>query len=105
MVVLFFANFFGRVPGDDTSFTYPDSFTAMGFGTRFGLPHETRPYHGRVFQLHELGEAIATYGFPSDDADEDYDGYQHRPFEKYIEVQLWSDEPIRSYLASADESS
>ena len=28
-------------------------------------------------------------------------GYQNRPFEKYIEVQLWSDEPVRAFLNSA----
>jgi hypothetical protein len=27
-----------------------------------------------------------------------YDGYQNRPFEKYLEVQLWSDSPVREFL-------
>jgi hypothetical protein len=86
------------MPAAVTSCTYPDSFTAMGFGSDYGLPSEAKPYHGRVFALADLPSLIARYGLPDDAPDADYDGYQQRPFEKYIEVQLWSDEPVRNFV-------
>jgi hypothetical protein len=76
-----------------TSFTYPDSFTAMGFAPDFGIPYEPRDYHGKVFLLDELEEVIGRHGLPADDPSEPYEGYEQRPFEKYVEVQLWSDVP------------
>jgi hypothetical protein len=51
-----------------------------------------------VFSLAALPSLIARYGLPDDAPDPDYDGYQQRPFEKYIEVQLWSDEPVLEFL-------
>ena len=87
-----------NLPAEVTCFTYPDSFGAMAFGSRFGLPYEPRPHHEQVFKLAQLQEVVALYGLPADEANPVYDGYQHRPFEKYIEVQLWSDEPIRAFL-------
>lgn len=86
------------LPSNLTSVTYPDSFTAMGLGAPFGLVRATRPYHDRVFRVEELPDLIATYGVPVDRVDDAYAGYHRRPFEKYIEVQVWSDEPIRSFL-------
>lgn len=83
-----------RLPAESTSFTYPDSFTAMGFATRFGLPYEARPYHERVFRMDELQGVVDRFGLPADDIDPVYDGYAHRPFEKYVEIQLWSDAPL-----------
>jgi hypothetical protein len=81
------------LPKSATSFTVPDSFTAMGLGQRFGLYVDPRPYHGKVFQLSELREIIERYGMPVDDIG-DYAGYQSAPFEKYIEIQLWEDQPV-----------
>ena len=83
------------LPADQTSFTYPDSFTAMGYPPQFGLPYVERPYHGRAYRIHELPELVSRHGLPADDPSGEYAGYQHKPFEKYIEVQLWADEPIR----------
>lgn len=86
------------LPTEVTSFTYPDSFTAMAFGPQFGLPLQAHPYHERVFRLAELKDVIAQFGLPAGGTEDGYEGYAHRPFEKYIEVQVWSDEPIRSFL-------
>jgi len=83
------------LPRDQTTFTYPDSFTAMGFLPRFGLPYEPRPYHGQVFWLEQLDAVVGRYGLPADDPTDGYAGYERRPFERYVEVQLWADEPIR----------
>jgi hypothetical protein len=89
------------LPFEVTSFTYPDSFTAMGFLPRYGLPYEARPHHQRVFRMDQLLAVIERYGLPADEAEPTYDGYQDRPFEKYLEVQLWSDQPIRELLDSS----
>jgi hypothetical protein len=99
------------LPTDVTSVTACDSFTAMALGPDYGLPLEPRPYHETVFRLEELPGLIATYGFPADDAPDspdagdadvdrsgDYEGYEKRPFEKFVEVQLWSDRPLEGVI-------
>ncbi|MHC1548791.1 hypothetical protein [Phyllobacterium sp. K27] len=83
---------------DIVSATYADSFTAMGFGPLFGLPYEEKVYHNRVFKLADLPGLIAEHGLPADLIDPDYQGYANRPFEKYIEIQIWSDDPVRQFL-------
>jgi hypothetical protein len=88
------------LPTETTSFTYPDSFVSMGLGVGFGLHHSPQPYHGTVFHLSRLGEIVARYGLPEDAAG-GYEGYERQPFEKFIEVQLWSDEPVAAYLTHA----
>jgi len=85
------------LPPDATSVTYPDSFTAMGQGADLGLHHEPRPYHDTVFRLGHLPDLVARYGLPVDEAG-GYEGYAHQPFEKYIEIQLWTDEPVAAHL-------
>ena len=87
-----------ELPTDVTSLTYPDSFEAMGFGPRFGLPYTRKPYHDRAYRLEELAQLVNEHGLPNGAADEDYDGYHLRPFEKFVEVQVWSDEPLRRFL-------
>ena len=82
------------LPDDQTTFTYPDSFTAMGLAPDYNLPYKSRPYHGTVFRKNEIGDVVAEFG-PPDDRIEDFGNYHRRTFEKYIEVQLWSDPPIR----------
>jgi hypothetical protein len=78
------------LPDDATSMTIPDSMTSMGLGGDFGLPVENRPHHGRVFRLSEIAEAVEEFGLP-EDVPGDYAGYQHRSFEIYAEIQVWSD--------------
>jgi hypothetical protein len=91
------------LPDAQTSITYPDSFTAMALAPSYGLPYEPKPYHGRVFRLAELAGLIETHGHPDDSRDEDYATFANRPFERYVEVQLWSDGPVREHLARNDE--
>jgi hypothetical protein len=89
-----------ELPHDQTSFTYPDSGVAMRIGPQFGLPPDPmRPYHERVFLLDELNEVIENYGMPADDAEQPYENYHVRRFERYIEVQLWSDAPVRRFIS------
>lgn len=86
------------LPPTQASITYPDSFTAMGFGAQFGIGHEPTPYHGRVFLLGELPCLVERFGIPDPAWDGDYQAWSTWPAEAYIEVQLWSDEPIADYL-------
>lgn len=79
---------------ESVSITYPDSFVSMGFLPEFGLPHDERPYHGKVFKPSDLPALIAEYGMPSDDYRKDYKNYVNEEFEKFIEVQVWDDSPF-----------
>ncbi|HEY0388128.1 MAG TPA: hypothetical protein VGC71_06800 [Gaiellales bacterium] len=90
-----------ELPPTVTSFTYPDSFTATGLVADYGLPYEPRPYHHRVFLIEQLPDVITQYGLPRDDPAPTYQGYQHRTFEKYIEVQVWSDTPVERFLQAS----
>ncbi|MBV7266417.1 hypothetical protein [Erythrobacter ani] len=84
---------------EQVSFTYPDSFISMRLGAEFGLPPEPlKPYHEKVFLLDELEDVVAEFGLPNGAEDDEYDGYHKREFEKYIEVQLWSDRPVVDIL-------
>jgi hypothetical protein len=87
-----------ELPTEATSITYGDSFAAMALGPEYGLPYEPKPYHHRAFRIEDLDELVATYGMPSAEPDS-YEGYATRPFEHYIEIQLWSDEPVERYLS------
>jgi len=89
------------LPEKSASFTYPDSFISMRFGHEFGLPYEPhQPYHEKVFFLHELADVVAQYGLPDGGVGEDYADYHKRKFEKYIEVQIWTDGPVAEFLQS-----
>jgi hypothetical protein len=93
----------GALPQEATSITYPDSFTAMGLAAEYGLPYEHRPYHDQTFRIDDIPGLVAEYGLPADDPG-DYDGYERRPFERYIEVQLWTDDPVVRYLTAQHSS-
>lgn len=87
------------LPREIASFTYPDSAVSMRLGSDYGLPTDPfEPYHERVFFLDELEGTVAEYGLPDGSADANYEGYHKRKFEKYIEVQVWSDAPVAKYL-------
>ena len=88
------------LPELETSVTYPDSFVSMNSGPELGLPHPKRPYHGRVFTLSELPGLVEKWGLPRDDSTRSDEDYHKGPFEKYVEIQLWSDAPVATYLRS-----
>lgn len=85
-----------HLPAEATSVTWPDSIASMGLLSQYGLATACGPQYGRVFLLDELDELIATHGLPAGDPPISYDGHQHKGFEHFIEVQLWTDEPLRS---------
>ena len=88
------------LPPATSSFTYPDSFVSMRLGPEFGLPPDPpRPYHERVFHMHELQGIVKAYGLPHDETGDDaYSDYHLRDFERYVEIQVWSDETVRAFL-------
>jgi hypothetical protein len=68
------------------SFTYGDTFPAMRYA-------DGKPYRRQVYTLAELPELIACYGLPQDwNADGTYGP------DRYIEAQIWSDEPLKAWL-------
>ena len=88
------------LPRESTSITYPDSFVAMRCGIDFGLPDLDRPYLEQAFFLDELHELVESFGLPDDRPDENYAGYELRDFEKFIEIQVWSDDPVLEFIAT-----
>jgi len=70
------------------SFTYGDLFPAMRV-------LDGRPYRGQVYTLTELPQLIQTYGLP-----QVWNADGQRGPERYIEAQLWSDEPLVTIFES-----
>jgi hypothetical protein len=70
------------------SFTYGDTFPAMRF-------RDGRPYRGQVYVLDELPDLIQSHGLP-----QEWNRDGSRGPERYIEAQVWDDEPIREFLVS-----
>ncbi|MBN1285465.1 MAG: hypothetical protein JXB47_08705 [Anaerolineae bacterium] len=75
-----------RFSADIVSFTYGDTFPAMRLA-------DGRPYRGQVYTLDELTGLVRRCGLPQD---WNADG-SHGP-ERYIEAQVWDDEPLRAFL-------
>jgi hypothetical protein len=70
------------------SFTMGDSFPAMRYG-------DGQPWRGQVYTLDELPEVVELYGLP-----QDWNPDGARGPDRYIEAQVWSDEPLRRWLIS-----
>lgn len=85
--------------------TYADSITALGLGVPLGLPAPNRDHADRVDQAKDLEQLVARFALPCSTVPKDsagYTGYQHLRVDAYIEVQLWSEEPVRSHVARAE---
>ena len=70
------------------SFTYGDSMPTFSPRVK-----DRKEYRKKVYTYDEILDIIARYGLPQDWND---DG-SHGP-ERYIEAQVWTDEPIKRYL-------
>lgn len=68
------------------SFTYGDTFPAMRY-------QDHKPYRGQVYRLDELPAVIEQYGLP-----QEWNRDGRLGPDRYIEAQIWDDEPLRSYL-------
>ena len=89
------------LPPDVTSLTWADSITVMGLGVELGVPAPDPVHAGRVYRLDELDELIGRHDLPTGAAPDGLAGYaahQHHPVNSYIEIQLWSDEPLLAHL-------
>jgi hypothetical protein len=72
------------------SLTYGDTFPAMRYPNG-------KPWRGKVYTLDELPELVRLYGLPQDG---NPDGA--RGPDRYIEAQVWDEEPIRQFLENHD---
>lgn len=70
------------------SFSYGDLFPT--FSPRV---NDQKEYRRQIYTLSEIVEIIEKYGFPQD---WNIDG-KYGP-ERYIEVQVWDDQPLKAYL-------
>ena len=68
------------------SFTYGDSLPTF-------FHEDGKPYRKQIFQLSELPKIIETYGLP-----QIVNPNGEKGPDRYIEAQLWTDDPIVSYL-------
>ncbi len=76
------------VPAHSVSFTYGDTFPAMRHP-------DGSPTRGQVYTLQELPVLVATYGLP-----QIWNPDGRLGPDRYIEAQVWEDEPLLPYLAS-----
>ena len=70
------------------SYTYGDTFPAMRY-------QDGRPYRNQVFTLRELPALITAYGLP-----QEWNAEGRLGPDRYIEAQVWSDQPLLPYLTS-----
>lgn len=75
---------------ENVSFTFGDTFPALRH-------KDGRPHRGQVYTLAELPMLIEQYGLPKI---WNADG-SHGP-ERYIEAQVWDDEPLASHIKNRD---
>lgn len=84
------------LPPETLTFTYPDSMASLALATKAAHAAERMPYHGQVFTLDEIRDVIAEHGMP------DQRGKMAVPKfnDRFIEVQVWDDRPLRRFLES-----
>lgn len=68
------------------SFTYGDTFPAMRY-------QDGKPYRGNVYTVNEIFDIVKQYGLP-----QEWNKDGNLALERYIEVQVWDDEPIKCFL-------
>ena len=76
------SEFNGRI----VSFTYGDTFPAMRY-------QDGKPTRGQVYLLAELPGLVEQYGLP-----QDWNAEGKLGPDRYIEAQVWADEPLKPYL-------
>lgn len=81
----------GLIPPGDMTFTYPDSMASLPLATKPEHAADRRPYHGEVFTLAEVEQVVAEFGMP-DPLRQDRASTR---FDRFIEVQIWDDRPLR----------
>lgn len=92
------------VPTHWISFTYTDSWVAYIDQDLRGNFIPRKPAYGTVYRLEELLELFQRFGWPGKRWKTDSE-WKH---DVYVEAQLWSDDPLRSFFtpeAAAQSSS
>ena len=84
-----------ELPPTATSFTWTDSITALGLGRHFDIPQPSERWKQQIYRLDQL--AVSTATTKHEDQIPAQNDYQFRLLDHYIEIQLWSDEPIRGW--------
>jgi hypothetical protein len=88
------------LPPDTVTFTYPDSMAGLPLDKETGKVCERMPYHGQVFTLAEVKHVVATFGMSGERWKTD----PSMRYDRFIEVQVWDDRPVRNYLATREAS-
>lgn len=83
------------LPVEVTTFTWTDSITALGLGRHLGVPQPEEPWKQQLYRLDQLDPTSAAA--PRDPQPATYAGYQSRLLDHYVEIQLWSDDPVSPY--------
>ena len=85
------------LPGDQVSFTYPDSMVSALMEQERNPEYYEPDYHGKVFTLPEVREIIRRRGLPGE-------GWETRMpvhYAHYIEAQVWDPRAIPVYRGVA----
>jgi hypothetical protein len=81
------------LPADMLTFTLPDSMASLPLSLHDEHKADRRSYHGKVFTLEEIGQVIAEFGLPAERWQTD----RAVKYDRFIEVQLWDDRPLRQF--------
>ena len=85
------------LPPEATSFTWTDSITALGLGVDLGVPEPPEPWKRELYRLDQLD--LTQAGPLPSATGRGYEGYQQQLLDHYVEIQLWTDEPIRPFMS------
>lgn len=78
------------------TFTYPDSMASLPIATQDCHEFHRKEYHVHVFTFSEIKSVVAQFGLPGN-------RWMHDPsmaYDKFIEVQVWDDRPIKHFLGT-----
>lgn len=73
----------------EISFTYGDMQTNLSILT----PDDGKPYRGKLYTYEQILGIISEYGLP-----QEWNPDGELGIDRYIEAQIWSDEPLKEYL-------
>ena len=82
---------------DTLTFTYPDSMASLAIAAQEDHQSHRKAYHGQLFTLQEIKDVVARFGMPG----ERWKSDPTMRYDKFVEVQVWDDGPIRRLLPAA----
>ena len=84
------------IPDEVLTFTYPDSMASYGIATRESHRFDRQPYHGQVYTKDQIEDVVRAHGLPRREGNMD----SSRPYDRFIEVQIWDERPVIAFLGS-----